>query len=34
MLFIRVLAMKCENCDYELIGFEEEYFLCPKCGGY
>ena len=32
MLFIRVLAMKCENCDYELVGFEEEYFLCPKCG--
>ena len=34
MLFIRVLAMKCgnEECNYELVGFEEEYFLCPKCG--
>ena len=29
---MRVLAMNCENCDYELVGFEEDYFLCPKCG--
>jgi len=24
--------MKCENCDYELVDFEEGYFLCPRCG--
>jgi len=29
---MRVLAMNCENCDYELVDFEEDYFLCPKCG--